>query len=111
MLYQLGAISALDISGVGVNGWLLPISFPFDIGRGSHEYSTHQQAYSVVSWHRSRGRGISESRIGHGGQFSDTVALHYQEDSDFVKLGSDRPDTVFDPAGVIAVAMRHPLLP
>ena len=33
----------------------------------------------------------------------------YQEDDAFAKLGSERPDTVFDPTEVIAVAMKHPL--
>ena len=33
----------------------------------------------------------------------------FQEDSDFIKLGTDRPDMVFDPRDVIAVAMKHPL--
>jgi len=33
----------------------------------------------------------------------------FQEDDAFIKLGTDRPDMVFDPTDVIAVAMKHPL--
>jgi D-alanyl-D-alanine carboxypeptidase len=33
----------------------------------------------------------------------------YQEDGDFLKLGSDRPDSVFDPPYLISVAMKHRL--